>query len=223
MNPHKSFLDKAVQTDLSEVTRNTSPSRAYTFSHSDSLGYLQAQDLSQSSDTSSAHHSLSRFGAYSYSDISFLDDSRYLSDRLATNSSRSTKYGQLAYNKPIGSPNVNNRIVSLPETSPPYRIAQENTARVVSMPEHLKALRHSAALPEDYLDHLECLNPPSPLDGESNIESFANHTLYPSSPETSFPPSSPESVMIIGNDTQVHPTFLRPKSSIEDEESNGGA
>jgi hypothetical protein len=225
MSSHKSFLDKAVQTDLSEVIRSTSPPTAsYTFSHSDSPDYLQALDFSQSSDTSSAYRSLTRFGAYTYSDISFHDDSRYLSDRPVTNSTRSAKYGQLAHNKPTGSPIVNNRVVSLPETSPPYRIARETTVRVVSMPEHLKTLPHSAALPEDYLDLSEYLSPPSPLGGESNRrESFANCTLYHSSPETSFPPSSPESVMIIGNDTQVHPTFLRPKSSIEDEERNGGA
>lgn len=222
MDNHSSHADKGVQTDSTTCSRDSSPVRTFhAFPQINSPSDLQALDVSQSSGLSSALRSLGHLGAYTYSDAS-LDDSRYISDRPVLNSGRTAKYGQLGYNKPRHGLPTNHRIASLPETSPPYRIAQENTVRLVSMPEHLQMLHHSGALSVEYLDYSECMNISSASDSKSNFRnSPANCTLLAPVPRTPSPPSSPESVMIIGNDNHVPPAFLRPKSSIDDDDHGG--
>ncbi|KAF9454029.1 hypothetical protein P691DRAFT_530379 [Macrolepiota fuliginosa MF-IS2] len=220
MNSCKAYADKGTQTE----SLGCSPGLGF---HSSPHVIFQNDvpcnpDVSQTSELSSALHVLDEFGAYTYSEAS-LDESRYISDRPVTNPRRAQKYGQLGYNKPPRIPSVDHRVASLPETSPPYRIAQiqESTVRLVSMPERLKALRHPIDQSDRYHGHSGPFNV-SPAGGHSHSGcSDADHTLFGRTLQTPSPPSSPESVMIIGNEAQVPQAFLRPKSNIDDDDHGG--
>lgn len=215
MNSRKIYVHKGIQTDLVHYSPGPNLDKDLSvFSPNDALHDHSPPDLSQSSGLSSVLHVSDDLDAYTYSEASLLDDSRYISDRPANNPRRAQKYGQLSYNKPPHMASVNHRISSLPETSPPYRVAkfQESVVRLVSMPEPLEVLRHSIDRSNQYLD---CLG------NSYSRSSDAGHTLFDRALRTPSPPSSPESIMIIGNETRVPRTFLRPKSSTDDDDQGG--
>ncbi|KAE9411258.1 hypothetical protein BT96DRAFT_983028 [Gymnopus androsaceus JB14] len=130
---------------------------------------------------------------------------------------REHKLSQLAYQKPSELNLPAKRIVSLPETSPPSRINAETVRdRVVSMSEQVKVSLTSA----DNSLSSECFE--SSIDtSQSQISSDVGNLSARRSrarrslvyPQTPSPPSSPESVMIIGNNMQVPSSFLRQKAS----------
>lgn len=128
------------------------------------------------------------------------------------------KYGQLGYGTPSHLASISDRIASLPETSPPYRLAQEQTARLVSMPEDLQVLHYPHDPPARYLDCNEHYN--ASLGSSKSTD--AEHAFVGEVPQTPSPPTSPESVMIIGNENRVSQTFLRPRSIVRDGNDRGG-
>ncbi|KAJ4001602.1 hypothetical protein F5050DRAFT_1723505 [Lentinula boryana] len=129
-------------------------------------------------------------------------------------SKRNYKLSQLAYNKPSGSNAPAKRIVSLPETSPPSRIKSDTIRdRVVSMTEQVKVPLTSSdadnSLSSDCFE-TSIDTSQSQLSDLGNISTrrtrLRNSLTYPQTPS---PPSSPESIMIIGNNMQVPNSFLR--------------
>ncbi|KAK7053470.1 hypothetical protein VNI00_004096 [Paramarasmius palmivorus] len=127
--------------------------------------------------------------------------------------SRSLKPSQLPYAKPSQLNGPTQRVVSLPESSPPYRLKPTGDRyRVASMSETVKV-----SVPADLDDSLssECLE--SSLSLESSQSSLDKLISRPRTslhsvtfPRTPSPPSSPESsIMIIGNNVEVSHSFLR--------------
>ncbi|KAF9062121.1 hypothetical protein BDP27DRAFT_1369083 [Rhodocollybia butyracea] len=155
--------------------------------------------------------------------LSPVDDSKALNwnDSLNLNDAsfsltvckRDYKLAQLPFQKPSELNAPSKRVVSLPETSPPSRIKLDTIRdRVVSMSEQVKVSLTSA----DNSLSSDCFE--SSIDSsQSQISSDIGNIsvrkvrsrLYPHTPS---PPSSPESVMIIGNNMHVPTSFLRRKS-----------
>lgn len=122
---------------------------------------------------------------------------------------------RLPFNGPSRAPS-NDRVVSLPETSPPSRVDPgELGARIVSLPECSKS-----SLPKDDSFSSECFEASISTDNsgihllENSLQRTRTRRLrYSSLPRTPSPPSSPESIMIIGNDVQVPVSFLHKTES----------
>jgi hypothetical protein len=223
MNNHKIYADKGVQTGFVRCSSHSYlNNNAHAFAHLGTLCNDQVLDDSQSSEYSSSHF-LQNSGAYTHPETSLLDeDFRYISDRPAIDILRASKYEQLGYGKPSNLSPVSNRIVSLPETSPPCRIAQEISGRLVSMPESLRLLPFPRGHPGHYSDCTDQFNMSSASDATSRSKtSNAEQIFLGGIPQTPSPPSSPDSVMIIENENQVPQTFLRPKSIADNHESEG--
>ena len=214
MKYFKTYADKGVQID-SHVDKSL-----LTSSCSD-VPYIQrVLDDPQSSDFCSPSHFSNRSSAYIDSDASLSDRSCHVLKCHTINNQRPLKYGHLGCGRPHHLAFTNDRIVSLPETSPPCRITQ-SPRRLVSMPESLKMLRYSH-------DHLQPLLGSEPSDislasnGTTQKNSFqGEHVFLGGIPQTPSPPSSPESVVIIGNEDQVPRAFLRSKSTVDDTDLHG--
>ncbi|KAJ7680533.1 hypothetical protein DFH06DRAFT_916756, partial [Mycena polygramma] len=121
----------------------------------------------------------------------------------------SRKHTQLPYSRPSSHLNSTiQRVLSLPETSPPYVTHVLRESRGVSLSERPRVSlsfsdntgESSASAETSFLS-------------ENRSGSSRARRSFPSSdmPHTPSPPSSPESVMIIGNDMQVPISFLRQK------------
>ncbi|KAF8894050.1 hypothetical protein BD779DRAFT_1504966 [Infundibulicybe gibba] len=114
------------------------------------------------------------------------------------------KHWRIPYNRPSFFNGQGMRIISLPETIPKVEatILDECTPRVASMTERPKPVMPPSASSHHFG---EC-----PTD-----TSFLSDTIYndyrncSGAPTTPSPPSSPESILIIGNEPQVPTTFLR--------------
>lgn len=129
------------------------------------------------------------------------------------------RYPELPFNRPVDYRSSAKRTVSLPDeyvdSSNP-----EESQRVVSMPERPKPLSPGAS---DSFSSLDT----STLSMESTSHSFSKSSVlhshtFPHSdlPCTPSPPSSPESIMIIGSDAQVPRTLLRPKCTYDNQGYN---
>ncbi|KAJ4483217.1 hypothetical protein J3R30DRAFT_3216645, partial [Lentinula aciculospora] len=133
-------------------------------------------------------------------------------------SKRDYKLSQLAYKKPSGLNVPIKRIVSLPETSPPSRIKSDTIRdRVVSMTEQVKASLVSSADNSISSDCFESSVDTSQSQLSSDLGNVSARRTRPrhslAYPQTPSPPSSPESIMIIGNNMQVPSTFLRQNAN----------
>lgn len=213
MKDHKTYVDKGVQTG-SRVDRSP-----LTLPCSDAPCIQRALDDSQSSDFCSSRFS-DCSGAYIDSDASLSDRSRHIPQRHTINSQRAMIYSHLGCGRPYHLASTNDRIMSLPETSPPFRIAQP-PGRLVSMPEALETVRYSH-------DHSQSLLGSEPSDtslasnGITQTNIFqGDHAFLGGVPRTPSPPSSPDSVVIIGNEDQVPRVFLRSKSTVDDNDLHG--
>ncbi|KXN91052.1 hypothetical protein AN958_03119 [Leucoagaricus sp. SymC.cos] len=220
----KTHADKGVQTNSLQLSSSGSHlhNSCSVLLQQEAARDHEALDDSCTSEYLSTSRLPHDYNAYIYSEASLDDQTRYISDRLATETRCTHQYGQLGYGKPSHLASISDRIASLPETSPPHRIGQEQTVRLVSMPESLKALRYSQDRLARYSDRPEHFNLSLTSDGTTQTKSSdAEHGLLDGVPPTPSPPSSPESVMIIGNETRVPQTFLRPKSSTDDHDHEG--
>ncbi|KAK0485783.1 hypothetical protein IW261DRAFT_1662131 [Armillaria novae-zelandiae] len=123
---------------------------------------------------------------------------------------------RLPFNGPSRAVTGTDRVVSLPETSPPSRINFGGSgARIVSLTECSKSV-----LPKEDSFSSECFDASiftdtsdTHLSSENSMQHIQARRLRHSGlPRTPSPPSSPESIMIIGNDVQVPISFLHHKS-----------
>ncbi|KAJ7163610.1 hypothetical protein C8R43DRAFT_919307, partial [Mycena crocata] len=133
----------------------------------------------------------------------------------------SRKHPQLPYSRPSQlHRGTTQRILSLPETSPPYVTRVPRAARGVSLSERP---RTSLSFSDNTVE--SSASAETSFLSENHSGSSRARRSFPSSdmPHTPSPPSSPESVMIIGNDMQVPISFLRqkPKTSRAYEDDGG--
>ncbi|KAJ6499090.1 hypothetical protein C8R45DRAFT_1126242 [Mycena sanguinolenta] len=129
----------------------------------------------------------------------------------------SRKHAQLPYSRPSNVNSTIQRILSLPETCPPYVTQVPRETRGVSLSERPRAsLSFSDNTPESSAE--------TSFFSENRSGSPRTRRSLPSSdmPHTPSPPSSPESVMIIGNDMQVPISFLRQKAESKRVYDDGG-
>jgi hypothetical protein len=180
MPPQKYYANCGIQTDFTDFSSGSN---------------VPASE----SDTTLANGSLVFESAYSQSpdsqnhDLSSLLSSRYCLDRSMG----------IGYGRP-SEPRLSTkkRIISLTSVSSTGKFVLGDKLRLVSMPERGKYASVSA---KDSLLEKQCIDD---MDVTNNHEQMER--LYPADlPQTPSPPSSPESVTIIGNNTHVPGSFLR--------------
>lgn len=113
-----------------------------------------------------------------------------------------------SYNRPSGSFSSTSRFSSLPGPSLP--IIHE-TSRVASMPEYQllpSDLSAENSNSSEYFDSHSSYDSSRLLAGSMHSRIQLSQSILPQTPS---PPSSPESIMIIGNNVQVTQSFLRNK------------
>lgn len=123
------------------------------------------------------------------------------------------KPSSIGYHRLIDDLTPSRRLVSLPSSGPQAEIPLERKLRIVSMPEVGKdGILMSSSMQNNLSSASDASHNSSPKEVMNHI-----HT-YPSDlPRTPSPPSSPDSVMIIGNDsTQVSTSFLRDSYTDDD-------
>ncbi|KAK0504784.1 hypothetical protein EDD18DRAFT_1343564 [Armillaria luteobubalina] len=186
MADDRKYVDRAVQTDPVPLpsSQASSPSSAVAISPAEPSAYTDPNDASSLLDSSPAVRRLHK--------------------------------PRLPFNGPSRAPTGTDRIVSLPETSPPSRINPGGSGtRIVSLTECSKS-----AFPKEDSFSSECFDASiftdtsgTHLSSENSIQHIQARRLRHSGlPRTPSPPSSPESIMIIGNDVQVPVSFLHHKS-----------
>jgi hypothetical protein len=210
----KDYLDREIQTDSpsspshSEALTITKSSKPRNYDSD-----LSIPRVSRNASKSNIHltDSAQLEGAYSCS----LSSDRFSPAHSAMLPRRMHKTSQLPYSRPSESHSSRMRIVSLPETSPSYStkaVCEPSTLRVVSMSEHS---RPSLSFRES-TSSSNCFETSTNTSHFSADDGFGYCQIraVPASsdpPHTPSPPSSPESVVIIGNNEQVPQSFLRHK------------
>ncbi|PFH53809.1 hypothetical protein AMATHDRAFT_83726 [Amanita thiersii Skay4041] len=203
------YVDKATQTD-SECSLFASPKLSpWTFS--ESVG----------SNTQESAANTQKLGAYTYLRV---QDSTLDIETSPTQSTLTTRqrYPQLPCNRPFHLRSSIKRVLSLPEDQIIVE-SNETPHRVFSMPARLTTLSpntsssfSSAEVSSNSLD--------SPVSKLSNAKNPCEHSYRRSDvPSTPSPPSSPESIMIIGNDTQLPRTFLRSSNFYKQAVNDSGS
>lgn len=229
--PEKAYVDRGIQTDpldspssttiYSADSESSSPSSSATGLHSAGKHYvsnLVAENSSRSDSINTHFYTSTQPGIGSAYSQSLSAES---TDALSSSIHSLHMYAQLQYARPSPSHNPKkNRIVSLPEVgTDPIVAARElyPTPRVVSLAERPRpSMSFNGYSPPD------CFETSASTDNSNSYFSVTHftriHPYGPSSddnlPHTPSPPSSPDSVMIIGNEprVQVHHNFLRSKS-----------
>ncbi|KAF8348335.1 hypothetical protein F5887DRAFT_1071961 [Amanita rubescens] len=195
----KVYTEKATQTDLSAVRSRPSDVLEQDISTGGNAGDILARQNS-----------------------AYIDSEKHLSDASSGRdpSTRSIsarkRYAELPFNRPVDFRSSAKRTVSLPEEYTD-NMNPEESQRVVSMPERSKPSSPGAS---DSFSSLDT----STLSMESTTHSFSKPSMLHSHPRphsdlpcTPSPPSSPESIMIIGNNSHVPRTLLRPKCAYNQE------
>jgi len=210
MYPRKHYADRGIQTEVSAVTQCLplcEPKISQSF-----VGHscvLTGSDVpSSESDITLANGSLVLGSAYNQSpDSQDHDSPSSLSSRYCVD--RTTG---ILYSRPSEPRLFSKRVLSLTSASPTGKFKAPTLGdklRLVSMPERGKYANISA---KDSLLHKQC------IDDTSNHEQLERP--YPADlPQTPSPPSSPESLTIIGNNTHVPGSFLRrPRPGYTDDD-----
>jgi hypothetical protein len=191
--PTKSYVDQAVQTDSGGLT--TSNCNTLFSQHLECVGVSEVAIPSAALCLDTPEFSL---------------ESAYIRP------SRQDKYPAITYNRPSGQipASYEKRVVSLPDSTSLCSVntVVETRTRVVSMPEHRNKLDLNASKTQ-----AESLVSPDAGCYSSNISISAQvhrrkrERPYPSDmPRTPTPPSSPDSILIIGNEeSKVPDSFLR--------------
>lgn len=206
MSPQKHYTNCGIQTDFSAVNQSLSLCEPKLFPSP--VGHscvLTGSDVpSSESDVTLANGSLVFESAYNQSpdSPSMLSSSRYCLTGIP-------------YSRP-SEPRLSakKRILSLTSVSPVGKLKATmfwDKLRLVSMPERGK---YAGVLTKDSL--LEKWHSDDDLDGTISHEQ--TERPYPVDlPQTPSPPSSPESVTIIGNNAHVPGSFLRQPGYIDDD------
>ena len=214
----KRYVDRAIQTD-SDSTRIL----AQPLSQDDTLtpntsfsGSLAEEQTTQQGSTDGQTQLGDQDRAYTQSQTS---ESSTV-DVAVVSSRPVSKQSGIGSGRPSGQTSQKKRIASLPNIADIGGIAVrlEKQARVVSMPErncHGK-LEHSRVEKADTSISTDISYYSAGSGKEFTPQEAGTKRIYPIDlPQTPSPPSSPESVMIIANESQVSGSFLR-RSTDED-------
>ena len=190
MSSPKSYVDRAVQTHSNGLT--TSNCNTLAFEHLEYVGTNEA----------------------AISDANLCLDTLQLSLESAyIQPLRQDKY-PITYSRPSGqiSARYDKRVMSLPESASlcSANTVIETRTRVVSMPEHLNKLDSSKTQTQSPVS-LDAHFYSSNISNPAQIHQRKRERPYPSDmPRTPTPPSSPDSVLIIGiEESKVSESFLR--------------
>nr|GAT42651.1 predicted protein [Mycena chlorophos] len=199
----KTFVDRAVQTSPRPVSIVHKPASSHR------VLALAASTTPQTASTDRHVSSTSPTDAYIHR-----------SSGPIRSPPKSRKHSQLPYNRPSTQhPHVGHaalRVSSWPENSPSYASAVPRETRGASLTERPRvSLSFSDRTPET--------SSSAETSFRSRSGSSRTRRSLPSSdlPHTPSPPSSPESVMIIGNNMQVPIAFLRQKAKPDYDEETG--
>lgn len=197
----KVYTEKATQTDLSAICSTPSD--------------VLEQDISTDGNASDSGSGI----ILARQNSAYIDSEQYLSDAspgrdLSTRSTSARKrYAELSFNRPVHFRSSAKRTVSHPEEYTDNMNAEE-PQRVVSMPERPKPSSPGASDSFSSLD----------TSMESTAHNFSKQSMLHGHPRphsdlpcTPSPPSSPESIMIIGNNSHVPRTLLGPKCAYNQE------
>ena len=200
----KHYANCGIQTDFSSVNQSLSPCQPQIFQSPVGQSCVVAgSDVpSSESDITLANGSLVFECAYNQSPDSQVHDS----PSLLSSRHRLDRFTGIIYGRPSETRlSATKRVLSLTAVSPKAQFKTTmlgDKLRLVSMPERGKyanILAKDSLLEKRYIDD---------LDDTSNHEQMERP--YPVDlPQTPSPPSSPESVTIIGNNTHVPGLFLR--------------
>ncbi|KAJ6587129.1 hypothetical protein DFH09DRAFT_977642 [Mycena vulgaris] len=203
----KDYVDRGVQTDLA---RRLSRPESFTSKPINPRVYdPPAPHTPPTALTSgSSSHSPSLNIAYSHSPTSGGHPIPVHAAGPTRSPPTSRKHPQLPYSRPSQLNSTTQRVLSLPETSPPYSTQLPRETRGVSLSERPRA---SLSFSDNTIESSGSAE--TSFLSENRSGSSRARRSFPSSdmPHTPSPPSSPESVMIIGNDMQVPISFLRQK------------
>ncbi|KAJ3555774.1 hypothetical protein NM688_g2393 [Phlebia brevispora] len=201
----KEFIDRAVQTDTPKSSRPTSPEHSSSLVIKELSERLSDMDISASSMASESFSRLessadAESGAYNP------DNSSVLSSPLPTikTSARIIKRAHVENGQ-------SSRIVSMPETVSAFsaKRALEKTPRVVSNPEGLRNRIRSPA-DSSYSEQQSADAFENERPARIRVRSTATDT-----PHTPSPPSSPDSIEIIANNSRLPEAFLRGNAHTE--------
>lgn len=162
-------------------------------------------------------------GAYSHSLATNSPTS--VSGPVRSPGSRRQRHPQIIYGRPTELKSSNRRVVSLPENLPPRIIqleaAKPNTLRIVSMPDRPRPGLSGSDISMELYEQSESSCTDMSRFSTTDSSAYHRHRGYPRDiPETPSPPSSPESIMIISNNSHVPLSFLRQKSDLHDMDSD---
>lgn len=215
----KTYVEKAIQTlqvDQLTPSSNQYPHHAQDFKSNPSDEGTTANYTDEESAPVDA--------AYNYSESLSLSPSLESGSSIQSKPHRAPKPAQLPRNRPNRVQNQEKRVVSFPESAA-FKSLSDNTRipgddgvslRVVSMPSYElnnnASMRSPGSTQEDLSSTVEYLD--SSLDTSYHSGTGSMHPDargFPPSdmPMTPSPPSSPESVLVIGNESRVSKAFLR--------------
>ncbi|KAI0706843.1 hypothetical protein C8T65DRAFT_781693 [Cerioporus squamosus] len=210
----KEYAERGVQTD--SAPRKT-PSPAPPSSHSmEPPSQLQDQapqpaELASSPPPDRSREPTNASSAYTHDQTDFSFESATSADKSMTTTSRTYKMEHLSVNRPttLANKQPTARIVSLPEATPKFRmkkVLEKKTARVVSMP--LTTPKHVDTSSESFDVSGEIF---ISEDGERpRVRVRSQATDVPHTPSA---PSSPDSIVIIANNSnQLSNDFLRQRT-----------
>ncbi|KAI0645703.1 hypothetical protein C8Q79DRAFT_910687 [Trametes meyenii] len=205
----KEYIERSIQTDALPDNSSLTP-----LSVAPQTGQNEARHPDEASHSPSAHSRSSTLndGAYNDSQVDFSFDSiSSEGNRSMTTTTRVYKRPQLPSNKPttLVEGQSSSRVFSLPEATPRFRmknLLSKKTARIVSGP------ACTPRMPCEDLDISTNAGDPFGSDGEEHtrvrVKSQATDVPY-----TPSAPSSPDSVVIIANNSnQLSSEFLRPRT-----------
>lgn len=206
----KLYISRGVQTEdnlLWQLPRRDTQSLS-------PLDYTPAGELAPSSVGFSSENVRSQIlGALAYEGAYTRPQVSEYSELLPLTSYKKHRYAGLDSASPSNSHLASKRVVSLPDPSVQEAVITERNLRIVSMPEftrfppmtHRNILQSSQANSSFSSDASH-----NSVDPGGQRWSLSHNRMYPLDiPHTPSPPSSPDSVVIIGNEPHVSGAFLR--------------
>lgn len=159
-------------------------------------------------------------GALAYEGAYIRPQASEYSELLPLVSYKNQKYAGLNTNRPSHSHVVSKRVVSLPDPSAQEAVTSERNMRIVSMPEFTRfsTLNHRTMLQSSQTNS-SFSSDASHNSVEPPVQRWplSHNKMYPLDiPQTPSPPSSPDSVVIIGNEPHVSGSFLRRSCTDDD-------
>ena len=211
----REYVERGVQTDIARKTPSSRPSSPHIMEPpphlQDEVAQLAKLTISSPQDRSREPTGASSAYSHDYPDLSF--ESASSADRSMTTTTRTFEMEHLSVARPttLADRKPTARVVSLPEATPRFRMKKviEKSARVVSMP---------LAAPKDVDRSSDSFDVSGDIfvsedDERTRVRVRSQATDVPHTPSA---PSSPDSIVIIANNSnQLSNDFLRQRTTEE--------